>query len=81
VSSCFEDGATLEDLISTERIGVDLKDHAQDIYQYMNSYDFNSIFVPDGSLYVLTGCDKVSAYKLALSQQSLKRQSLIGGRT
>jgi len=56
-------GATREDPVSTKRIQAYLKEHGVDMYQYMNVYDFNDI---NGSLYVLTGCDKGPSYNLAL---------------
>jgi hypothetical protein len=42
-----------------------LKEHAVDIYRYMNNYEYHRVLVPNGSLYVITGCDKAKTYKLA----------------
>jgi len=36
-----------------------------DIYRYMNNYEHHRVLVPNGGLYVITGCDKAKTYKLA----------------
>ena len=61
----FEGGANRYDLTSTARVRAYLKEHAVDIYRYMNNYEYHRILVPNGSLFVITGCDKAKTYKLA----------------
>jgi hypothetical protein len=61
----LEHGASRQDLISTERVRAYVKEHALDIYRYLNDYEFEGIKRPNGSLYIVTGCDKAPSYKMA----------------
>ena len=42
-----------------------MKEHALDIYRYLNNYGFEGIDEPNGSLYIVTGCDKAPSYRMA----------------
>ncbi|KAF8902766.1 hypothetical protein CPB84DRAFT_1824164 [Gymnopilus junonius] len=56
-------GASREDLISTDRFHEYARKNAPHWYQYINHYSYTSY--ANGSLFLVTGCDKTSEWAMA----------------
>jgi len=57
------DGASREDLVSTARLTKYIGKHALNWYRYMYSNALTGAsMVPNGTLYLITGCDKAQSY-------------------
>ena len=50
-----------------------MKEHAVDIYRYLNEYSLEGINLPNGSLYIVTGFDKAPSYKMAFFPNKPRR--------
>lgn len=56
-------GGSREDLLSTSRLNDYIKKHALDWYQYTCQHARSSArTIPNGSLYLITGCDKAKSW-------------------
>lgn len=63
-------GASREDLISTVRLREYIQQHALNWYISMNKHPRTEINFPNGSLYVVTGCDKAHSWAIAAGPHS-----------
>jgi len=60
-------GASREDWISHDRLKDYIKEHIVDWYQFFNQYDDHGYLVmPNGTLCLVTGCDKAEAWGSAV---------------
>ena len=61
------DGASREDWISHDRLKEYIKEHIVDWYQFFNQYDDHGyLVVPNGTLFLVTGCDKAKSWGTAV---------------
>ncbi|KAF8902779.1 hypothetical protein CPB84DRAFT_1644851, partial [Gymnopilus junonius] len=59
----FPEGGSREDLISTSRLTDYVKKHALNWYQYMCQHGrMSASTIPNGSLFLVTGCDKAKSW-------------------
>ena len=64
----LDDGASREDLMNTEKLYPYLKEHALDWFQFANDYSDLPPSRPrvNGTLFVVTGCDKANLWNNAV---------------